>query len=145
MTTCAYIIGTFNEVPGTDQQNFAVLGTYPDKDSAKAAIGNLAPAMMQDQYKNGISLYKLADESKVYTFQKKDLQHTFEEIQKQQQQQLEQQVEQLKQQQDQIQKQIENLKSGPSSNSSVAAPGNAPNVAIQAPAPVVAPTITATR
>ena len=134
--SCAYILGTFNEVPGTDQTNFVVLGTYVDKDSAKAAVGNLAPAMMQDQYKNGVTLYKLDhDKSKVYTFQKKDLKSAYEDIQKQQQKALEQQMDQLKQQQDQIQKQIDNLKSG-----DAVAPGMpgtmAPTMPVT-PAPVV--------
>jgi len=130
-SSCAYVLGTFTPVPGSDQDNFVVLGTYPDKDSAKAAVGNLAPAVMQDQYKNGVSLYKIGDDSKLYTFQKKDLKQAFEEVQKQQQQQLEQQVEQLKQQQEQIQKQIQNLKSGDSNTGTT--PAAAPNVGVQAP------------
>lgn len=107
----SYILGTHVAVPGTDQENFVVLGTYNDKDSAKAAVGNLAPAVVQGQYKNGITMYKLEhEENKVYTFTKNDLAHAYEKIQLQQQQQLEQQKQQLEQQQEQIQKQIENLK-----------------------------------
>lgn len=137
--TCAYLLGTFTEVPGTDQTNFVVLGTYPDKDSAKAAVGNLAPAMMQDQYKNGITLYKLEhDSNKMYTFQKKDLQSAYDEIQKQQQHQLEQQLNQLQQQQEQLKKQLSTLKSGDGND------GNVRNAGPTVPTPTVAPTVTPT-
>lgn len=125
---CTFLLGTFNEIPGTDEKNFVVLGTYQDKDQAKQAVTNLAPSVMQDQYKNGITMYELKhDQNKVYTFQKKDLEKAYSEIQKQQQQQLESQKEQLKQQQEQIQKQIDSLKSGDNTS----APGN-----VQAPPPI---------
>jgi len=122
MSSCAYLLGTTVPVPGSDQTNFVVLGTFLDKESAKAAVSNMAPAIMRDQYQNGVSLYKLDHEkSKLYTFQKKDLEQAYTDIQKQQQKQLESQVEQLQQQQEQLQKQIENLKSG---NPVSAMPGN---------------------
>src|SRR6478735_1129939 len=99
MSSC-YLVGTWNEVPGTDDKTFIVLGTYAQKEQAKAGIESLSPALMQGQYKSGITLYELNHEkSKLHTFQKEDLKSAYENIQKQQKQQLEQQKQQLQQQQ----------------------------------------------
>jgi len=108
-----YIVGTFNEIPGTDKTNFVILGTFPDKNAAKASINNLAPAVMQNQYRNGVSLFELDHKAnKIYTFDKKDLKTAYDVIQKQQTEQLERQRQQLEAQKSQIQKQIDDLKSG---------------------------------
>lgn len=112
-----YIVGAVNQVPGTDQKNFVVLGSFNDKDQAKQAITNLAPAMMQGQYENGVALYKLDHEKNlVHNFKKKDMKEAYDSFKQQQAQQLQQQKDQLKAQLDQLDEQLKNIKSGDSDN-----------------------------
>jgi phosphodiesterase/alkaline phosphatase D-like protein len=109
---CAYILGTFNDIPKTDESNFILLGTFRTKEEAKQAVSNMASAVVKhDLYKNGVTIYELKHENnKIRTFVKKDFEHIYTENRKKQLQDLESQDKQLQQQRTQIQKQIDELK-----------------------------------
>lgn len=108
--TSTFILGTYHDIPGTNDKNFVVLGTFADKNAAKASLKNFATAAQQDQYKNGIGLFELDhDKNHLYTFGKKELAALHEAQQLEQKQQLQQQKAQLEQQQQQLAEQINQI------------------------------------
>jgi len=85
-----FIVGTFIDIPGatnedgSQRSHFVVMGTYPSKSEAKAAIEGLAPSVFSGQYET-LSIYELhPEENKVYTFHKKELKDAFTKFQEQQ-------------------------------------------------------------
>ena len=84
-----YIVGSELTVPGatnedgSERKHLVVLGTYQLKEEAKAAVQGLAPAVINGQY-DQLSIFSVEEENKLYTFSKKELQSSYDELMKQQ-------------------------------------------------------------